>query len=158
MISDAKTYTSGLKNYLRGILDADFSIEELSDPESYIKLGIDSAIHVKNKKQGLDFYAGFIYHGSGKSDQRLRFFLQLTALKETDFMQRNLSEISPTKKKRVSKNLGETVERFNFDSQKHGIYSVYCKIKNPDHLKPEDLYYDLRKYFLEKGIHLNVEE
>lgn len=155
MIPDAKMYTSGLKNYLRRILDKEFSIEELPDPEPYIRLGVDSAVHVKNEKKGLEFYAGFIYHSSGSSNQRLRFFFQLTSLKETDFMQRNIGETSPIKKKKTSKNLGETVERFNFDSQKQGIYSVYCKIKNPEHLKLEDLYYDLRKYFLEKCIPLH---
>ena len=147
MEQDAGSYTSGLKDYLTRVLGKDIVLEDV--PYPYVHFGIESVVHVSNAESGIDFHAGFDVQSSGRANSRLRFFLQLSSPGNGDLMGTLLE--NPRKRKRVSKNLGNTTERFNPDED---IYSVYCCVRDPDHLKPEDLYKDLLDYFLKGNISL----
>ena len=144
MENNARSYTAGLKDYLTRVLGKDVVMEDITNP--HLNFGIESVVHVKSAESGADFYAGFDVQ-SRRASSRVRFFLQLASPKNVDFMKR-LSEGTSTKR-RVSKNLGETTERFNPEAN---AYCVYSHVTNPDHTKPEDLYSDLVNYFLRGNV------
>ncbi len=123
---DASNYTKGLGNFIKRKIGKDLFISEVNEP--LILFGIESAI----KGSNLEFYAGF---SSEIINIRLMFYFQLKAPEES--LARN-SQI-------VSKSFEEPRIRYVKEDE---ILSVYCRVNDPNHIKPNDLYQDIWTYFM----------
>jgi len=158
-MSSVKDYAAGLASYLQKKFSSagpeggiDLNIQELKKP--LLKLGTDTGIYGSYDAKKLEFYAGF---SEEKAGARLKFYFQLQFPKGTplsEALEARLTRASSKTVKSLSRILGQTNLRFNASETDTDIFSAYCEVKDPKHIRPNDLYQEIWTYLMREPMAL----